>query len=247
VHGAGEHSSRYQHLAEIFCARGYIVAGLDHTGHGKSDGKYGFVERFDDHLESLERFRARVAEEFAGLPVILLGHSMGGLISALFLLEHQAQFLACALSAPAVKTDLEPPALQIMLIRLLSKFIPGLGVLKLDAAGVSRDPSVVEDYQYDPLVFHGKMSARSVAELFAAMQRIQASAAEITLPLLLLHGGDDAMTSPSGSQFLYDNVGSEDKTLKIYPGLYHEIFNEPEREEVLGDLLDWCEKQLAAA
>lgn len=245
VHGAGEHCARYQHFAEYFCAQGYVVAGLDHIGHGKSDGQYGYVDRFDDHLVSLENYRQQVQRDFPGLPVILLGHSMGGLISALFLLEHQQEFVACALSGPAIKTDLQPPLVQILLIRLLSRLAPKLGVMQLDAAGVSRDQTVVDAYCADPLVFHGKMSARMVAELFAGMNRIQAEAGKITLPLLLMHGGDDAMTAPSGSQFLYDNVGSQEKQLKIYPGLYHEIFNEPEQAEVFGDLLTWCDARLA--
>lgn len=245
VHGAGEHCARYQHFAEYFCAHGYVVAGLDHIGHGKSDGQYGYVDRFDDHLVSLENYRQQVQRDFPGLPVILLGHSMGGLISALFLLEHQQEFVACALSGPAIKTDLQPPLVQILLIRLLSRLAPKLGVMQLDAAGVSRDQTVVDAYCADPLVFHGKMSARMVAELFAGMNRIQAEAGKITLPLLLMHGGDDAMTAPSGSQFLYDNVGSQEKQLKIYPGLYHEIFNEPEQAEVFGDLLTWCDARLA--
>ena len=246
VHGAGEHCTRYQHLAEYFSSRGYAIAGFDHIGHGKSDGQYGFVERFDDHLESLGNFRQQLERDFPGLPVILLGHSMGGLISSLYLLQHQHQFIGCALSGPAIKTDLQPPAIQILLIRLLSRLAPKLGVLQLDAAGVSRDQVVVDDYCADPLVFHGKMSARMVAEMFAGMNRIQEQAAKISLPLLLLHGGGDVMTAPSGSQFLHDHVSSKEKTLKIYPGLYHEIFNEPEQQEVFADLLGWCEERLAA-
>ena len=121
---------------------------------------------------------------------------------------------------------------------------PRMGALQLDAAGVSRDPAVVADYQQDPLVNHGKMSARFVSELFDAMGRIQAEAAAIHLPLLLMHGEGDVMTAPAGSQFLYDNVGSSDKTLKLYPGLYHEIFNEPEREAIFGEVLAWADQHL---
>ena len=119
-------------------------------------------------------------------------------------------------------------------------------MLKLNAEGVSRNPDVVRDYIADPLVFHGKMSARMLRELFAGMHTVQAGAAGITLPILILHGGADAMTSPEGSLFLQDHIGSSDKTLKIYPGLYHEIFNEPERADVLADVLTWCEGRLAA-
>ncbi len=247
IHGAGEHCMRYQHLGEQLTARGLALAGLDHIGHGKSDGTYGHVDRFADFAETLEIYQRQVQGDFPGVPMILLGHSMGGLISANYLLKHQQEFIGCVLSGPAIKTELQPGAVQIALIRFLSAIAPRMGALQLDASGVSRDPAEVEKYQKDPLVNHGKMSARKVSELFKWMGNIQEHAREITLPLLLLHGGEDLMTSPAGSQFLYDEVASQDKTLKIYPGLYHEIFNEPEKEEVLADLLNWCEQRLTAS
>lgn len=244
VHGAGEHSTRYRHLADYFCTAGIAVAGLDHIGHGKSDGSYGHMDSLQDHLDTLAIFRDRVSKAFPGLPLILLGHSMGGLISACYLLQHQGQFLACALSGPAIKTELEPGFVQTTLIRLLSRLAPRLGVMQLDSAGVSRDPEVVRDYNEDPLVHHGKMSARFVSELFRGMNQVQAEAGKIQLPLLVMHGQSDAMTAPAGSEFLHAAAGSQDKTLKIYPELYHEIFNEPERQQVLADLLAWVEQRL---
>ncbi|RLQ22182.1 alpha/beta fold hydrolase [Seongchinamella sediminis] len=244
AHGAGEHSGRYAAVAEQFCANAYAVAALDHIGHGRSDGDYGHMASFDDHLETLERFRQQVAARFPGLPMILIGHSMGGLISSCFLLRHQQQFAGCALSGPAIKSDLEPGFLQLALIRLLSRIAPRLGVLQLDATGVSRDPAVVKAYVEDPLVNHGKMSAGFVAGLFTAMNEIQQRAGEISLPLLIMHGEQDSMASPAGAEFLFDAVSSADKQLKLYPHLYHEILNEPEREQVMADLLAWCEQRL---
>ena len=108
VHGAGEHSGRYGEVAARLTAAGYVVAALDHIGHGQSDGKYGHMESFAHHLETLEIFRRQVVADFPGLPMVLLGHSMGGLISCCFLLRHQQEFAACALSGPAIKSDLEP-------------------------------------------------------------------------------------------------------------------------------------------
>jgi alpha-beta hydrolase superfamily lysophospholipase len=244
VHGAGEHCNRYEVLAQYCTARGYVVAALDHPGHGKSEGQYGHIERFQDLVDTVGIFQQRVKADFTGLPQILLGHSMGGLIGTLFLLQHQREFVGCVLSGPAVKTDIEPPFLQLLLIRCLSVVIPKAGVLQLDASGVSRDPAVVADYVADPLVNHNKMSARMVAELFAAMHHIQDEANRIDLPMLLLHGGEDVMAAPGGSRFLHENISSEDKTLKIYPELYHEIFNEPEREAVFADMLEWCDGRI---
>ena len=246
VHGAGEHCSRYQHFAQFMVNNGYVVAALDHPGHGKSDGTPGFVESFDDYLDALALLHKRVTQEFPSLPQILLGHSMGGLISSCYLLEHQGEFAGCVLSGPAIKTELEPGFVQTWLIRLLSKFAPKAGVLALDPAGVSRDPKEVEAYVNDPLVHHGKMSARKVSELFRSMQHVQENVAKIELPMLLLHGSEDAMTSPEGSRFLHEHISSANKTLKIYPGLYHEIFNEPEREEVFADVLGWCNQRVGA-
>lgn len=246
-HGAGEHSGRYAHVAAFFTARGYAVAGLDHNGHGKSEGVRGHLVSFDDYLEDLATLQSLVSERFAGVPLFLLGHSLGGLIATRYLLQHQSQFAGAMLSGPAIKTELEPPALQMLLIRLLAVLWPGLGILQLEADGVSRDPAVVRDYQADPLVHHGKMSVRKVRELFRSMHDVQARAGEITLPLLIMHGDQDVMTAPAGSVFLDGAVGSADKTLILYPGLYHEILNEPEQDEVMGTMLRWCEDHLSPA
>lgn len=246
AHGAGEHSARYQNLAQFFVGHNYSVAALDHTGHGNSDGVPGYVASFEDYLHDLAIFHRHMAERFAGVPMIFLGHSMGGLIGCNYLLRHQNEFAGAILSGSAIKTDLEPGAVQMTLLRLLALLAPRLGMLKLNAEGVSRDPDVVSDYLTDPLVFQGKMSARMLRELFVGMHAVQAEAASITLPILILHGGADSMTSPEGSRFLHKHIGSGDKTLKIYPGLYHEIFNEPERIQVLDDVLAWCDGRFPA-
>ncbi|MCZ6828656.1 MAG: lysophospholipase [Gammaproteobacteria bacterium] len=241
AHGAAEHSGRYDIFGNHFAARGYTVAALDHPGHGRSEGTPGHVEHFDDYIETLHNFQQQLCSDYPGVPQILLGHSMGGLIGTLYLLRHQDAFIGCVLSGPAIKTELKPGFLQMLVIRFLSAFFPKTGVLQLDASGVSRDPEEVARYINDPLNYSGKLSARLVAELFQAMENIQTRVAEIKLPLLLLHGGADVMASPEGSRFLDANVSSRDKTLNIYPGLYHEIFNEPEREQVFADILVWCE------
>jgi alpha-beta hydrolase superfamily lysophospholipase len=249
AHGLGEHSGRYLTLAQYFTGHNYAVAALDHNGHGHSDGTPGHVNAFDDYLFDLEIFHRQLANRFNNVPMFLLGHSMGGLIASnyLLLVRHQREFVGAILSGPAIKTDLEPGAVQLALLRLLALLLPRVGMLKLDANGVSRDPEVVRYYMEDPLVFHGKLSARMLRELFLGMHAIQTGAASIAVPILILHGGADVMTSPEGSRFLHQHISSSDKTLRIYPGLYHEIFNEPERAEVLADVLSWCDTRLANA
>ena len=159
--------------------------------------------------------------------------------------QQQGDFQGCVLSGPAIKTDIEPGFLQMLLVRTLSKLVPKAGVLALDAEGVSRDRAVVENYLNDPLVNHDKMTARMVAELFRAMHKAQDCAGQLKLPILLLHGEADPMASASGSRFLHAAISSDDKTLKIYPGLYHEILNEPERDQVLADILAWTDARVA--
>ncbi len=244
VHGLGEHSSRYVHVAEHLTQRGFAVYTLDHYGHGKSDGHAGFVERFSVYLDGVAALLEQARGEHSQQPLFLLGHSMGGLIAAAFLLKHQDVFKACVLSGPALKTDQAPPALLLALIRLLSALIPTLPMIRLDASGVSRDQAVVDAYVNDPLVFHGKLSARLIAELSATMDDTLSRASEIRIPVIFMHGEKDQLTSPSGSQEMFDNVKSDDKTLKIYPGLFHEIFNEPEQETVLADMSSWLEAHL---
>jgi len=126
----------------------------------------------------------------------------------------------------------------------LSLLVPTAPVIELDASAVSRDPEVVRTYMNDPLVFHGKYSSRLVSEMTATMQRTLARAADIRLPVMLMHGEEDALASSSGSREMFENAGSEDKTLKIYPDLYHEIFTEPEQDQVLSDMSDWLEAHL---
>jgi alpha-beta hydrolase superfamily lysophospholipase len=244
AHGAAEHSGRYQRFAQHFVGLGYAVAALDHYGHGHSEGERCCIKAFSDYTDTLEIFRQQVERDIPGLPVILLGHSLGGLISTRYLLDKQDSLAGCILSGPAIKTDLQPPLLQILLIKFFSLVAPNMGVLQLDASGVSRDPAEVEKYVNDPLNYSGKLSARLVAQLFATMSAVQARAAEIFVPMLILHGEADAMASAEGSRFLNEQVSSTDKTLKIYPDLYHEIFNEPERLQVFADIEHWLDALL---
>ena len=247
AHGLGEHSARYQGFADFFCPRGFAVIAPDHVGHGHSPGHRAHVGSFDEFLQPLLELRSLIGQWYPSAPCFLAGHSLGGLIAARLLLDAQGQFSGAALSAPALAVAEPPSAFLLWLNRLLARLRPTLGMLKLDATQVSRDPAVVAAYEADPLVHHGKVSAGLVAELFATMAQVNERSTEITLPLLLLHGEADVMTAPAGSSDFSAGVGSADITLRLYPGLYHEIFNEPERLQVLEDLDQWLQQRLPAA
>ena len=246
VHGYAEHAGRYQYFADHCVARGYAVFAIDHWGHGRSDGTPGYVPDFSVFHDGVDQLKAFAKQEFPALPIILVGHSMGGLISATYLLSEQSNFSACVLSGPAIKAAEEPSAFLKAISGFLSRFFPKLGVLELDPNGVSRDPQVVADYLADPLVYSSKMGARLASEMLNNMTRIQENANLISLPMLLLHGGKDSLAAAEGSQFLDGHISSSDKTLTIYPDLFHEIFNEPEKDQVLNDMTGWLDKQLAA-
>jgi acylglycerol lipase len=239
VHGLGEHCGRYMNVVNHFVPLGYAVYGLDHIGHGKSEGTREFVQSFEDFTNTLTIYFNMVTEWQTGKPVFLVGHSMGGLIASHYLLDYQANFKGAVISAPAVKVSDSISQTTIIMGKILSALAPKMGLLGLDANGISRDKEVVEAYVNDPLVFHGKTPARLAAELLKAMLRVTAEAHNLTLPLLIVQGGEDKLVDPDGAQMLYDKASSEDKTIKVYEGLYHEVFNEPERAIVLKDVETW--------
>ncbi|MGA2518262.1 MAG: lysophospholipase [Thermodesulfobacteriota bacterium] len=244
VHGLAEHSGRYMNVVNHFVPLGYAVYGVDHVGHGKSSGTRVYVERFENYTDTLKTYFDMVRHWQPEKPVFLLGHSMGGLIGAVYLLDHQAELTGAVLSGPAVKVHGNVSPALIFVGRVISVLMPKMGVLGLEAEGVSRDPAVVQAYINDPLVCRGKVTARLSAELVKAIRRVAAEAANIRLPILILQGSADRLVDPKGARMLYDAVNSVDKTIKIYDGLYHEVYNEPEHDQVLGDVEAWLEAHL---
>lgn len=245
AHGYAEHIGRYDHVAKTFTDAGLGVYALDHWGHGRSDGERGFVPHFSVFLDGMTALLATVQQQHAKLPLILLGHSMGGLIAAHHLLQHQSAYCAAILSGPAVQPGTPPSAATQFIGRLLSAIAPRMGLISLEAEAVSRDVQVVADYLADPLVYHGKMSARLASEMLRSMIEIQAKAQQIQCPLLVVHGSLDRLAAPRGGAALVQAVQSKDKEFRDLKGLFHEVFNEPEREAVLAGVLNWINTRIS--
>ena len=244
AHGIAEHSGRYMNVVSHFVPAGYAVYGIDHIGHGKSDGKRVCVERFQDYTKTLRKYFSMIRGWQPEKPIFLVGHSMGGLISSAYLLEHQDELTGAVLSGPGIKVPDTISNAVIFAGKILSVVMPKAGIIQLDAEGICRDPAVVDAYVNDPLVYTGKITARLSAEMLRTIQHVTGSAIKIRLPIMIVQGGSDKLVDPSGAQLLYDSVSSEDKTIKIYDGLYHEVFNEPEHGQVLDDVKVWLESHL---
>ena len=244
VHGYAEHSTRYTHVAEHLVNNGYAIETFDLRGHGQSEGKRAFVRSFDEYLGDLEQFLERVRQRRKAKNTFLLGHSMGGAIVTLFAITRKPDIKGLILSGPALKISDDISPLLVRLSSIIGTFLPRLPTIKLDSSGISRDPEVVRRYDNDPLVYRGGIPARTGAEITGATKVIQAQMESISLPLLILHGADDRLADPEGSKSLYQRAQSKDKNLKLYEGFYHEVMNEPEKEMVLGDIVEWTDGRL---
>lgn len=239
VHGLAEHSGRYQHVAEHLVGHGYRVAAFDLRGHGRSDGKKGYVKSFDHYLADLEQFLARIQSQNPGQRLFLLGHSMGGAIVLLYTITQQPNVSGLIVSGPAAKVSDTISPLLVKVSALVGRLFPYLPTVKIPSTVVSHDLNVIRKRDADDLVLHGGTLARTGAELIRASKRIQSQMEAIRLPLLILHGGEDQLADLDGSQQLYQRAQATDKTLKIYDGFYHEVFNEIDKDRVLADLAQW--------
>lgn len=238
AHGVSEHADRYSHVAARLTSESYAVYALDHRGHGRSGGKRAMVDRMARAVADVDTLIGIARREQPDLKLFLLGHSMGGAISLEYALEHEERIDGLVLSAPAAALDVASP-LELVAGRVLSVVAPGAGVFPVDSSTISRDPEVVRAYDEDPMVFHKKLPARTVAELAGAIQTFPERTPSLRLPLLVMLGTGDELVPPAAGRMVHERAGSEDKRLIEYEGLYHEILNEPEQDRVLDDLCAW--------
>jgi alpha-beta hydrolase superfamily lysophospholipase len=243
-HGFGEHARRYDHVARRFGESGLVVYALDHRGHGRSGGKRVYVRDITEYTNDFHTLVGIAAAEHPNLKRVVLGHSMGGGIVFAYGVEYPDDYAAMVLSGPAVVSQAEVSSAMVVLGKALGKIVPGLPVEKLDTDAISRDPDVVAAYHADPLVHHGRLPAGIARALLLVGDTMPQRAAALAAPLLVVHGERDKLVSVDGSRRLVECVGSDDVSLKVYPGLYHEVFNEPEQAVVLDDVASWIEAKL---
>ncbi|MEJ2289964.1 MAG: lysophospholipase [Deinococcales bacterium] len=244
IHGYAEHTGRYGALADALRAAVIEVRAIDLRVHGRSPGPRADVRLFADYIDDVSRLADRIEAERAGLPHVVLGHSMGGAIGLRFALEGPRPPAALVLSSPFLRPAVPPPSWMSGLAAGLASTLPRLPVQPLDAKALSRDPAVVEAYRRDPLTYTGWVKARMGHELVRSGPPLLERASALQPPTFIVHGSADALADPGASRELAAAVGDGRVTLKIYDGGYHELFNDLEREVVTADLLAWLDEQL---
>ena len=244
VHGYAEHCNRYGGVARTFVNQNARVHAYDHRGYGRSGGRRAYVDSFDTYLDDLDQVLHAVRSQAPDRPLFLFGHSMGGLVALKYVLERAPSLHGLLLSAPALEINPDLAPLLRRIAQVLGQLWPTLPTTRSPDNAISRDPAVVADAENDPLNYHGRVPARTGAEMLRAGSETRAQLHSLRTPFLVVHGTADALTSPRWSRILYERAAAPDKTLRLYDGLYHETFHEPEKETVLADFADWLRARL---
>ncbi len=243
VHGFNSHSGHYLWVGEQFAANGFAAHALDLRGRGHSEGDRYHIDNIEDYTDDVATFVGMVKSNHPGLPVFLLGHSAGGVVSCVYSLDHQDEING--LICESFAHELPAPEIALALLKGLSHIIPNAHVLKLDNNGFSRDPKVVEALKNDPFVGDETQPTETIAAMLRGDERLKGGGfGKITIPVLIIHGTEDKVTKPSGSQHFYEEAGSQDKTLKLYEGHYHDLLNDIDKEIVMGDIVQWIEARI---
>ena len=244
VPGFNAHSGYYSWVAEQLTAEALAVYAVDLRGRGKSDGERFYVEKFQDYVDDVSALVNRAKSREAGLPVYLLGHSAGGVVSCLYALENQSQL--AGLICESFAFQVPAPDFALAVFKGLSHVAPHAHVLHLKNEDFSRDPNIVRAMNDDPLIANETQPTETLAEMVRADERLEKEFPRIKLPVLILHGTSDKAAKPSGSQLFYDTVGSTDKTLKFYEGGYHDLLNDTDKQRVMSDIRVWINAHLPA-
>ncbi|MBA2247594.1 MAG: alpha/beta hydrolase [Chloroflexia bacterium] len=245
-HGHAEHLGRYSHLVTALVARGYAVYGQDHRGHGRSSGTRVLAMRFDDFVDDFYLLLERARHDHPDLPVVLIGHSMGGLIAVRFALKHGGELTALVTSGPALVIDDGVSATAKRIGSILSRIAPAAPLPRDDSGEdkLTNNPEISRQFGLDDRTHHGPTRFRTAHQMLVSGEDALRRVDRIQLPLLAMHGADDTLTYPRGTQLLFERSASTDKMLKFWPGMKHEIFNEAGRGEVFAFMLDWMDARI---
>jgi alpha-beta hydrolase superfamily lysophospholipase len=237
AHGYAEHSGRYDHVGTALAQAGYAAWALDHAGHGLSKGdERGNVGSVEDAIADMDEFVLMASASAPSLPVFLIGHSMGGMLAIAYAEQHQDRLAGAVVTGSAV-------VIGDMITDLLDlDEIPAVPLGEF----VSRDPAVAQAYDEDPLNYHGPMPRDALEHALERIEGVRSQFGKITIPILAMHGEQDALAPMQASIDIIAGVSSGDRMLRIWPGLYHEIFNEPEQDRVIGEAVRWITERLPA-
>jgi acylglycerol lipase len=244
VHGLGEHSSRYAHMAKAFTNAGIAVLAMDLCGHGKSTGKRGFIGKYDFFLDDIDLLLIEARLRFPGVPLFLYGHSLGGNLVLYYAMRKRPQINGVIDSAGVLRLGFKPPASKIALAKIMKMVFPGFAMAnELDRIALSHDKNVITAYNRDPLV-HDRLSSALGLGFLESGEWLLAHAAEFPpIPLLVMHGSKDRITSPEASQ-QFASTAHGDVTYKSWEDLFHEIHNEPQKKEVFDFTINWINDHL---
>lgn len=244
VHGLGEHSGRYRHVAEALNRAGFSVWALDYRGHGRAGGRRGHCGGFDELLDDVGTLVARARAESPAPPTVLVGHSLGGLLALAYALTSPTTLAAVVASSPALELAVPPPWTERLLAAVLGRLWPTCAVPNgVHPEWLSHDPAVVAAYRADPLV-HRTVTLGGYLAVRKAMASVRRRAAAMAVPCLILQAGDDRIVSAAASRAFAAAVPTPGSACRVYDGWYHELFNEPGRQEVLDELRRWLEARL---
>ena len=245
VHGLNSHSGQYLWVGEQFATKGLAAYAIDLRGRGRSEGERYYVEKIEDFTDDVATLVRTAKLENPGLPVFVLGHSAGGVVSCVYTLDHQSEI--DGLICESFAYDLPVPDIVLSFLKGLSYITPHTHVFSLKNKDFSRNPDVVESMDNDPLIMGESQPAQTARVMINAASRLNEEFPLIKLPVLILHGTDDKATNPAGSQEFYQHAGSTDKTLKLYEGHYHDLLNDIDKEVVMTDIENWIDERIPAA
>ncbi len=245
AHGFNEHSSRYEHVAKRLADAGYATLTYDQLGHGKTTGKRGHVPSYEAFLDSVKAILDAAEKRYPGKPKFLWGHSMGGGIVVNYVLRRKPNIAGAIATGPLFRLGFEPPAVKVALAKIMRNIYAGYTEkAELDSKAISRDPKEVAAYDADPYN-HGKITAGTFLSMYEAGKWAEDNAAKLHIPLLLMHGTGDQLTSPEGSKAFAAKAPQQLLSFKLWDGFYHELHNEPEpdRTEVINFIINWLDSK----